>query len=66
MLSEPTSDHGGEPCEREKVPYTMIRFNIDTIDRVQVSPYGSPGPLVLWSANIDLIHRESGHRFARE
>lgn len=46
-----------------------IRLNIDTmdtIDRVQVSPYGSPSPLILWSANIDLIHRESGHRFARE
>jgi hypothetical protein len=37
-----------------------IRFKIDTmdtIDRVQVSPYGSPSPLMLLSVNIDLIGR---------
>jgi hypothetical protein len=30
---------------------------MNTIDRVQVSPYGSPPPLMLWSADIDLIGR---------
>jgi hypothetical protein len=30
---------------------------MNTIDRVQVSPYGSPPPLMLWSAGIDLIGR---------